>query len=264
MRLRRLALSAAAAALAAAIANDCARGNGGDGAPPRGRVRVVAVHPHDSAAFTQGLLWHRGRLYESLGGYGSSRLREVEPATGRVVREVALPAGEFGEGLALVGERLIQLTWHEGIARVWRLEDFALLATWRYTGEGWGLTFDGRELVQSDGGATLTFRSADDFSPRRTLRVRRGGRPEAYLNELEWADGALYANVWQSDEIVRIDPASGEVVAVFDAGGLLPAAVRAETDVLNGIAYEPERRRFFVTGKLWPQLFEVELVEPSR
>jgi glutaminyl-peptide cyclotransferase len=176
---------------------------------------------------------------------------------------VALPAGEFGEGLALVGERLVQLTWHEGLARVWRRDDFALLATWRYEGEGWGLAFDGRELVQSDGSATLTFRSADDFSPRRTLEVRRAGRAQAYLNELEWAEGALYANVWQSDEIVRIDPASGEVRAVFDASGLLPAELRATTDVLNGIAYDPERRRFFLTGKLWPQLFEVELVAPS-
>jgi glutamine cyclotransferase len=253
MRLRAAALIAAAPLAASA-------------APPeavvRGEVRVLAEHPHDRRAFTQGLLWHDGVLYESLGGYGESALREVDLATGAVRRETRLPRGEFGEGLALVGERLIQLTWREGVARFWRRADFAPDGSARFEGEGWGLTFDGRELIQSDGSSLLTFRAADDLSPRRTLRVTRAGRPEAYLNELEWADGALYANVWQSDEIVRIDPADGRVTAVFDAGGLLPPEERAGADVLNGIAWNPVSRRFYLTGKRWPKLYEVELVAP--
>lgn len=260
MRVRRLALSLAGAALLA-----CGAATPGGAAPPpvRGELRIVATHPHDPGAFTQGLLWHAGRLYESLGGYGKSRLREVDPETGRVLREAALPGRQFGEGLALVGDRLIQLTWREGAARVWSLEDFRPLDVLSYPGEGWGLTFDGEALVQSDGSATLAFRDPRDLSLLRTLDVRRAGRPEAYLNELEWADGALYANVWQSEEIVRIDPQTGDIRAVFDAGFLLPAATRQTTDVLNGIAWNPVTRRFYVTGKLWPSLFEVELVEPS-
>jgi len=149
------------------------------------------------------------------------------------------------------------------VARFWRASDFTPLGSARIDGEGWGLTFDGRELVQSDGSPTLTFRSAADFKVSRTLRVVRGGRPQAYLNELEWADGAIYANVWQSDEIVRIDSASGEVVAVFDAAGLLGDEERAAADVLNGIAWNPRSRRFYITGKLWPKLFEVELRAPA-
>jgi glutaminyl-peptide cyclotransferase len=233
-------------------------------APRRGEIRVRAVHPHDSRAFTQGLLWHDGRLYESVGGYGSSALREVDVASGTVLREVALARDEFGEGLALVGERLIQLTWREGIARFWRRADFAADGVAPFAGEGWGLTFDGSELVQSDGTSTLTFRSVDDLTPRRTLRVTREGRPEAYLNELEWVEGALYANVWQSEEIVRIDPGNGRVVAVYDASALLTRDERAAADVLNGIAWNAQTRRFYLTGKFWPKLFEVELLEPER
>jgi len=231
-------------------------------APHRGEVRVVAVRPHDPGAFTQGLLWHGGRLYESTGGYGASTLREVAPETGEVLRQARLPRAEFGEGLALAGDRLVQLTWREGIARFWRPADFAPLGTATFAGEGWGLAFDGRDLIQSDGSATLVFRDPVDLSPRRTLRVTRAGRPEAYLNELEWADGALYANVWHSDEIVRIDPASGAVTAVFDAAHLLTPEERVGVDVLNGIAWNPGTRRFYLTGKLWPKLFEVELVVP--
>lgn len=256
MRLRAAALIAAAAPWTALAA-----------APEpvvRGEVRVLAEHPHDPRAFTQGLLWHDGRLYESVGGYGESALREVELATGVVRREARLPRGEFGEGLALVGERLVQLTWREGVARFWRRADFAPDGLARYDGEGWGLAFDGRDLIQSDGTSRLTFRSPDDLSLRRELRVTRTGRPEAYLNELEWADGALYANVWQSDEIVRIDPADGRVTAVFDAGALLLPEERARAEVLNGIAWNPATRRFYLTGKRWPKLFEVELVTPSR
>jgi glutamine cyclotransferase len=222
-------------------------------------VRVVAVHPHDPRAFTQGLVFHAGRLFESLGLEGRSALREVELASGRVLREVRLSPEEFGEGLALVGDRLVQLTWRNGVAHRWRITDLTPAGAHRYAGEGWGLAYDGRRLIQSDGSATLTFRAPEDFSVLGTLGVRRDGRPEPYLNELELADGALYANLWQSDEIVRIELASGEVRAVWSAAGLLSEAERAGTDVLNGIAWNPGARRFYLTGKLWPKLFEVEL-----
>jgi len=227
----------------------------------RGEIRIVAVHPHDPAAFTQGLVWHDGRLYESLGGYGRSSVREVDLESGRVLRESRLPASEFGEGLALAGDRWIQLTWRESTAHLWRRDDLVAAGSMSYEGEGWGLTTDGDRLVMSDGSSALVFRSSESFAPLSTLRVTRAGRPEAYLNELEWAAGSIYANIWQSDEIVRIDPASGEVRAVFDAGGLLTAEERQSTDVLNGIAWNPGTGRFYLTGKLWPKLFEVELVE---
>lgn len=228
-------------------------------AVPVREVRVVAIHPHDPRAFTQGLLFHDGRLYESLGLEGRSSIREVEVATGRVLREAELPPHEFGEGIALAGDRLVQLTWKNGVARFWRLADLAPAGEARYEGEGWGLASDGRQLIQSDGSATLTLRSPADFAPLGTLRVHRDGRPAAYLNELEFADGALYANVWQSDEIVRIDLASGEVTAAWSAAGLLDEEERSGVDVLNGIAWNAASRRFYLTGKLWPKLFEVEL-----
>lgn len=253
MRLRATALSVAFAALSGAAAGAAAA---------RGELRIVAVHPHDPSAFTQGLVWDRGRLFESLGGYGESSLREVDLGTGAVRREVALPRHEFGEGLALVGDRLVQLTWREGVARIWRRDDFAPAGTFRYSGEGWGLTYDGSQLVQSDGSSTLTFRDAADFTPRRTVNVVRDGRPAPYLNELEWADGAIYANVWQSEEILRVDSASGQVTAVFDASGLLAPDERIAVDVLNGIAWNPDTGRFYLTGKRWPKLFEVELRAP--
>ncbi|MBZ0102636.1 MAG: glutaminyl-peptide cyclotransferase [Thermoanaerobaculia bacterium] len=231
--------------------------------PPVLRPRIVAVRPHDATTFTQGLLWAAGRLWESSGQYGVSRLLEVDPQSGRIERAVALPRAEFAEGLALAGDRLFQLTWREGLVRVWSFPALEPLATHPLPGEGWGLTWDGRRLIQSDGGAELIFRSPEDLSELGRLTVRRAGRAVPYLNELEWADGAIYANVWMSDEILRIDPVSGEVTAVWDAGGLLSAAERARADVLNGIAWEPERRIFHLTGKYWPWRFEVELPEPA-
>ena len=229
--------------------------------PQRLTVKVISTRPHDTSAYTQGLVLHEGQLYESAGMYGQSSLRQVDPATGEVRRRVDLPQQYFAEGLARVGDRLIQITWKEGVALVYRLSDFQKTGELRYTGEGWGLCYDGARLVMSDGSDRLVFRDPETFAPVGEVRVRMGGAPVRQLNELECADGAVYANVYQTEDIVRIDPATGEVTAVIDASGLLSAAdYRAGAEVLNGIAWMPETRRFLITGKNWPLMFEVELV----
>jgi glutaminyl-peptide cyclotransferase len=267
LRFRRGALirrSQLAAGVAATLALGCGR-EAASSSPalrpptPVSPIEIVAVRPHDATAFTQGLVWADGKLFESLGGYGASALREVDPSSGKVLREVRLPESDFGEGIALVGDRLLQMTWQEGRLHVWSRRDFAPLATIAYTGETWGLAWDGARLAQTDGSAFVRFRDPTTFRELSRVRVLRDDRPVAYLNELEWAGGWLYANVWQSDEILRIDPTSGRVAEAFDASNLLSPAERAEADVLNGIAWDPQRRLFLITGKLWPKLFEVRL-----
>ncbi len=225
-------------------------------------ARVLATWPHDATAYTQGLLWHQGELWESTGGYGRSELRRVELESGRALRAVKLADRVFGEGLALVDGTLWQLTWKEQVAYRWRVDTLEPLGEAAYEGEGWGLAFDGRELWMSDGSAELQRRDPRSFAPRGRVAVQRAGQPQGFLNELEWAQDALWANVWQSEEIVRIDVASGAVTAVVDASGLLTAEERQGTDVLNGIAYDPARRVFYITGKWWPKLFEVEFARP--
>lgn len=225
------------------------------------QVRVQSRYPHDRDAFTQGLLWHRGKIYESTGRYGHSTLRRVDLATGQVEQEVSLDEGYFAEGLARVGERLFQLTWQSHKAFVYDLETFEQLAEFEYDTEGWGLCYNGTDLVMSDGSSTLFFRDPSDFSVRREVQVMKAGRPLRNLNELECVDGDVYANVWQRDEIVRIDPASGTVEASIRASGLLERDERRGTDVLNGIAYLPDSRRFLITGKMWPLAFEVDFEE---
>jgi glutamine cyclotransferase len=226
-------------------------------------LEVVATYPHDPAAFTQGLLWHRGKLYESTGMYGTSSLREVELASGRIVRRVDFAPAEFAEGLALAGDQLFQLSYQGERGWVWDLETFTRVREFAYRGEGWGLTFDGSELIQSDGSSRLTFRSPADFSVRRELAVMRAGRPQFYLNELEWVNGELWANVWQSDEILRIDPRTGLVTGSVDASQLLSPEERRRADVLNGIAWNAERGLFLITGKYWPKLFAVAIRSPA-
>ncbi len=226
-------------------------------------LEVVATYPHDPAAFTQGLLWHRGRLYESTGMYGTSSLREVELATGRIVRRLDLAPDQFAEGLALAGGHLFQLSYQSEHGWVWDVETFTQVREFGYRGEGWGLTFDGSELIQSDGSARLTFRSPVDFSLLRELSVVRAGRPQFYLNELEWVNGEIWANVWQSDEILRIDPRTGVVTGSVDASQLLSPEERRRTDVLNGIAWDSERGLFLLTGKYWPKLFAVAIRSPA-
>lgn len=228
--------------------------------PERLQVRVVRRYPHATDAFTQGLLWHDGHLYESTGRRGHSALRRVDLETGRVLEERSLEPRLFGEGLARVGDRLFQLTWTSGEAHVWTVAGFQHLARFEYRGEGWGLCYDGEHLIMSDGSDRLVFRDPETFTARRAVRVREAGRPVGDLNELECVDGAVWANIWQTDRIVRVDPRDGRVTATVDASGLLTAEERWGVDVLNGIAWIPERRRFVITGKLWPHLFEVEFV----
>ncbi len=228
------------------------------------KVRVLRELPHDPSAFTQGLLLHEGWVYESTGHYGQSTLRRWSLTTGEVLQRVELGPGLFGEGLALVEGRLIQLTWRRGRAMVYDLASFRKLSAFEYAGEGWGLTFDGTAIVMSDGSDTLTFRDPESFRPLRHMRVSLRGRRLRNLNELEWASGSIYANVWMEDWIARIDPATGEVTGVIDASGLLTASERAKADVLNGIAHDQETGRFVITGKLWPKAFEVELVPATE
>ncbi len=221
-------------------------------------VRVREVLPHDSGAFTQGLLWSEGRLYESTGEYGKSSVRRVDPKTGTIEKQASLPADLFGEGLALVGDRLVQLTWRRGLALVYDLESLEEVDRYSYQGEGWGLCNDGYRLYMSNGTATLSLRDRDSFEELARLQVTLEGRPVGALNELECAEGWIYANVYQTDIIVRIDPHNGEVRAVIDAAGLLSPEERAAADVLNGIAYRGDRSSFLLTGKYWPSMFEVD------
>lgn len=224
------------------------------------RVRVVAKYPHAADAFTQGLLWHDGTMYESTGRYGHSSLRRVQLEDGEVLAERSLDPSFFGEGLALVDDRLVQLTWRSGVALVSDVRSLEQQAMLRYPGEGWGLCFDGTALVMSDGSSILELRDPESMELVSEMTVWRGDRPVRKLNELECVGDDIYANIWQSNEIVRIDANTGQVTAVIDASGLLTPVEALRADVLNGIAYKPDTGTFLLTGKLWPHVFEVELV----
>ena len=224
------------------------------------KVEILAEFPHDPQAFTQGLVFDGGVFYESTGLYGRSSVREVDAASGRVIRQRMLDPSLFGEGLALVGDRLIGLTWHAGVAQVFELSALEIVDRFDYRGEGWGLAYDGERLIMSDGSDTLTFRDPRTFQVLSTRKVLEGRRPVAKLNELEFAEGQIYANVWSTDRIVRIDPQSGQVTARIDASGLLPPDVQRQVDVLNGIAYDPVSKTFWITGKFWPKMFQVRFV----
>lgn len=233
--------------------------------PERLRVEVLATYPHDPAAFTQGLELHDGTLYEGTGQYGQSELRIVAVESGEVERSVALPDDTFGEGITVVGDQVWQLTWQEGFAFRRDRDTLAEIDRVSYSGEGWGLCYDQAldRLVMSDGSAELTFRDPDTFEPTGTVSVTRAGEPLTMLNELECVAGQVWANVWLTDEIVRIAPESGQVEAVVDATGLLDDSApdgEGMVDVLNGIAAIPDTDTFLITGKLWPALFQVRFV----
>jgi glutamine cyclotransferase len=231
---------------------------------PTYAFEIVATYPHDAAAFTQGLQWHEGRLFESTGVVGTSGIREVELATGRVIRRQELEAPHFGEGIVILGEKLYELTWTTGKAFVYDWKTFTRTGEFTYEGEGWGLTTDGTSLIMSNGSSTLVWRDPKTFSTTKTLAVTDNGTPVEKLNELEWVKGEIWANVWQSDQVARIDPATGHVLGWIDLSGILPAMDRTgKEDVLNGIAYDAEKDRYFVTGKYWPKLFEITLKRRS-
>lgn len=230
-------------------------------AAPRYQIEIVASHPHDSGAFTQGLVYADGVFYESVGRYGESALRRVDPVTGEVLAERRLEDRYFGEGLALVGDRLVQLTWKAGRGFVYDRETLERVGEFRYRGEGWGLAYDGKRLILSDGSDVLRFLDPADFRETGRLAVRHRGRSVPRLNELEYIDGEIWANIWPSDLIARINPDSGEVTGVIEAGLLrekIPAVYR--TEALNGIAHDPATGRIFLTGKWWPRLFEIRPV----
>jgi glutaminyl-peptide cyclotransferase len=223
---------------------------------------IVRSYPHDPGAFTQGLVFHDGRLYEGTGQEGESSLREVELETGNVLRQIDLAPDLFGEGIAIWRDSVIQLTWEHGVAFVYDLGTFELRKSFPYEGEGWGLTHDGSRFVMSNGTSTLIFRDPETFRETGRVDVTLRGRRLEGLNELEHIDGRIWANVWMTNQIVIIDPVTGAITGVVDLTGILTPRDRGgrNIDVLNGIAHDPSTGRIFVTGKYWPRLYEIRLV----
>jgi glutaminyl-peptide cyclotransferase len=225
---------------------------------------VVHRFPHDPKAFTQGFVYHGGYFYEGTGIEGQSSLRQVRIETGEVIRKVDLSPELFGEGITLFGDEIFQITWESHVGFVYKLSDFSRLRTFSYPGEGWGITTDGHALFMSDGTPEIRVLEPATFAEKRRIKVHDGETPVKDLNELEFVEGEIYANVWHSNRIARISPQTGEVVGWIDLTGLMGPFYRLEPDaVLNGIAYDPEGKRLFVTGKLWPAVFEIRVI-PAR
>lgn len=226
---------------------------------------IVHTYPHDPTAFTEGLFYLDGFLYESTGLEGKSDIRKVQLATGKVVQRRALAPQYFGEGIVAWKGRLAELTWQSQIGFTYDLKTFKPRSTFHYVGEGWALTHDGRRIIMSDGTSQLRYLNPDTLAEIGRLNVTLNGRPLAMLNELEWVKGEILANVWQTNFIVRIDPKTGAVTGVIDLTSLVAqeAAKGRQIDVLNGIAYDAEHDRLFVTGKLWPDLYEIKLTGPT-
>ena len=230
--------------------------------PVRYGFRVVAELPHSTSAYIQGLQWEGGLFYEGTGLNGRSELRVVNPATGEAVRSVSLERKYFGEGITLLGDRIYQLTWTAGKAFVYDKATLRRVGEFSYEGEGWGITTDGKSLYTSDGTDRIAVRNPQTFRVERTIEVRMAGRRVNMLNELEWIGGEIWANVYMTDQIVRIDPESGAVVGVVDLTGLQsPSDKRWQDDVLNGIAYNPATKALFVTGKNWNKVYQIELTQ---
>ena len=233
----------------------------GKNSPSEYTFEVVRQLPHDSTAFTQGFTYCGGFFYEGTGREGQSSLRQVDPETGRVLRKADLAPDLFGEGVTVLGNEVIQLTWQSHMGFVYDLGDFHLVRTFKYSGEGWGLTTDGHDLFMSDGSSEIRVLDAGTFAEKRRIKVRDGGKPVDQLNELEIVEGEIYANVWHSDRIARISPRTGHVVGWIDLTGLLGPFYQREAEaVLNGIAYDSRGKRLFVTGKLWPKIFEIRVI----
>ncbi len=221
---------------------------------------LIATYPHDKTAFTQGLFWLDGSLYESTGMNGRSEIREVDLSDGKVKRAARLDRTVFGEGIAPWGPRIISLSWRNGLGFVWDRKSFTLERSFTYTGEGWGLTQDGKRLIMSDGTAALRFLDPATLKPTHSVTVTYDGKPVPLLNELEYVNGEVLANIWFSTRIARIDPKSGRVKDWIDLSALAAKNMSGNADaVLNGIAWDAKRKRLFVTGKYWPNLYEIRL-----
>ena len=221
--------------------------------------KVIATFPHDTTSFTQGLVFADGHLYESTGLNGESTLRRVDLKTGQTLQRIDIPKQYFAEGLALVGDELLQLTWQHRLGFVYDRKTFKQKRTFSYDSEGWGIAYDGASrLVMSDGSDRLTFLDPKSFKAAKQMRVQDAGRPVMNLNELEWIENEIWANVWQTDRIARINPTTGDVNAWIDLSSLFPRAQRMPpADELNGIAYDKATRRIFITGKKWPRLYQI-------
>ena len=259
---RRWGLPLAAAAVVGALGLWFFAGDGASAAQETSAYgyEILDRHPHDSSAYTQGLYFEDGVLFEGTGRRGRSFLREVGIESGAVTREVALPPTFFGEGIATLDTRIFQLTWTSGVGFIYDKGTFRQLGSFRYPGEGWGLTTDGEFLIMSDGTAEIRFLDPESFAEVRRIEVRDADGPVTNLNELEYVDGGIFANIWFSNSIVEIDPESGTVRRSIDFTPLYDEVRPRETDaVLNGIAFDSAQDRFFITGKLWPTMFEVRL-----
>jgi glutaminyl-peptide cyclotransferase len=232
---------------------------------PEYGYQVVHTYPHDPGAYTQGLFYLNGVLYESTGLNGRSSIRKVRLETGEVLQKRDIPEQYFGEGIVNWKDRLIEITWQTQAGFVYDLNSFNLQRQFSYPSEGWGLTQDGKRIIMSDGTAQIRFWNPETLQEVGRLNVNDAGQPITELNELEWVKGEIYANVYQTDRIARIDPSSGKVVGWIDLTGILPASDRLrQVDVLNGIAYDAATGRLWVTGKLWPKLFEIRLVKKEQ
>jgi glutaminyl-peptide cyclotransferase len=226
--------------------------------------QIVNIYPHDSGAFTQGLIFVDGKMYEGTGQEGRSSLREVDFQSGRVLKKVDVPEPFFAEGITLLNGKIYQLTWQHQIGFIYNAQTLEKTGQFQYTGEGWGITNDGHSLIMSDGSNRLRFLDPDSFRVTKTIAVTDGRTAVNELNELEYVNGEIYANIWHDQRIVTIDPQNGRVTGWIDLTGLLqPGAVHDEEAVLNGIAFDQAGNRLFVTGKLWPQLFEIKLTRQS-
>lgn len=254
---RRVVISVAALITLTTIAPGAQRRQ--PAAAPVTAYQIVKIHPHDREAFTQGLVFLDGVFYEGTGLKGKSSIRRVKPETGEVLQIEKIEDQYFGEGIAVVGDRIIQLTWQSGVGFVYDKKTFQRQRTFSYEGEGWGLTYDGTRLIMSDGTPTLRFLDPQTLKETGRLEVKDGGRPVDEINELEMVKGELFANVWPTDRIARINLKTGQVTGWLDLAGLLDPRDRANVDVLNGIAYDSEGDRLFVTGKQWPKLFEIRI-----
>lgn len=232
-------------------------------APTNYTYRVVHTYPHDRNAFTQGLFYLNGKFYESTGQIGQSTIRQVNIEDGRVLRSVPIPPGLFGEGITNFGNEIVSITWQGGNGYRWDLATLRRTGEWHYSGEGWGLTQNGTDIIMSDGTSAIRFLDPVTLNERRRITVTIQGIELTQLNELEWVNGEIYANIWQTPRIARIDPSTGRVTGIIDLTGIANENTTTPDAVLNGIAYDAQGDRLFVTGKLWPHLYEIDLV-PAR